>query len=123
MLVLVTSSIGWIAGGLPQPSSYSVANDDLGLWEALSPDLLGRLGAAALVDVGVGGFLDGLFRLDCRGIDAACTNDSWHAHAHKVESGISAAAIFLAPLVCASRSAGSRAGGTPGSRRGPYQLV
>jgi hypothetical membrane protein len=52
-----------------------------GLWLALSPDLLGRLGAAALLVAGAGGFLDGLFRLDCRGIDAACTNDSWHSHA------------------------------------------
>lgn len=73
----------------------------LGLWQALSPDLLGRLGAAALLLAGAGGFLDGLFRLDCRGIDAACTNDSWHSHAHKVESAITAGALLLAPLVCA----------------------
>jgi hypothetical protein len=72
-----------------------------GLWLALSPDLLGRLGAAALLVAGVGGFLDGLFRLDCRGIDAACTNDSWHSHAHKVESGITAGALFVAPLLLA----------------------
>ena len=72
-----------------------------GLWLALSPDLLGRLGAAALLVAGAGGFLDGLFRLDCRGIDAACTNDSWHSHAHKVESGITAGALFVAPLLLA----------------------
>lgn len=73
----------------------------VGLWQALSPDLLGRLAAAALAVVGAGGFLDGLFRLDCRGIDAACTNDSWHSHAHKVESGISAVALILAPVLFA----------------------
>src|SRR4051794_28606243 len=73
----------------------------LGLWRALSPDLLGRLGSLALLVAGAGSFLDGLFRLDCRGIDAACTNDSWHSHAHKVESGISAVAVILAPVLFA----------------------
>jgi Protein of unknown function (DUF998) len=132
LLAFVTSTVGWVAGGLAQPASYSSARDDIsdlgavtasspwlynhlganltgllvvalaiGLWQALSPDLLGRLGAAALLVAGAGSFLDGLFRLDCRGIDAACTNDSWHAHAHKVESGITAAAILLAPLIYA----------------------
>jgi hypothetical protein len=73
----------------------------VGLWQALSPDLLGRLAAAALFVAGAGSFLDGLFRLDCRGIDAACTNDSWHSHAHKIESGLTAAALILAPVLCA----------------------
>jgi len=73
----------------------------LGLWRAVSPSVLGRLGAAALFVVGLGGFLDGLFRLDCRGIDAACTNHTWHAHAHKIESGVTGAAFLLAPLLCA----------------------
>jgi uncharacterized protein DUF998 len=73
----------------------------LGLWRALSPDLLGRLGSAALVVAGLGTFFDGIFRLDCRGIDAACTNDSWHSHAHKIESGITGAATLIAPLLLA----------------------
>jgi hypothetical protein len=73
----------------------------IGLWLALSPSLLGRLGAAAVFVTGVGSFLDGIFRLDCRGIDAACTNDSWHSHAHKIESGVTAAALLVAPLLCA----------------------
>jgi hypothetical protein len=73
----------------------------VGLWQALSPGLLGRLAAAALFVAGTGGFLDGLFRLDCRGIDAACTNDSWHSHAHKLESGITGAGLILAPLLFA----------------------
>ena len=73
----------------------------IGLWLALRPDLLGCLGSVALAVAGAGSFLDGLFRLDCRGIDAACTNDSWHSHAHKVESGITAVALLLAPLILA----------------------
>lgn len=73
----------------------------VGLWRALSPDLLGRLGAGVLVVAGAGAFVDGFFRLDCRGIDAGCTNDSWHSHAHKVESGITAAATLAAPLMLA----------------------
>jgi hypothetical protein len=132
LLALVTSTVGWVVGGLTQHGSYSSARDDIsdlgavtansawiynqvganltgvlvavlavGLWRALSPDLLGRLGAAALLVAGAGSFLDGLFRLDCRGIDAACTNDSWHSHAHKLESGITAAALLVAPLLFA----------------------
>jgi hypothetical membrane protein len=47
-----------------------------GLWRALSPDLLGRIGSLAVIVAGAGSFLDGIFRLDCQGIDANCTNDS-----------------------------------------------
>src|SRR5262249_37980467 len=68
---------------------------------ALSPDVLGRLGAIALLAVGAGIMLDGFFHLDCRGIDAGCTNDSWHSHAHKIESGITAGVTFAAPLILA----------------------
>jgi uncharacterized protein DUF998 len=88
----------------------------IGLWLALSPDLLGRLGSVALAVGGAGSFLDGLFRLDCRGIDAACTNHSWHSHAHKLESGVTAAALILAPLLLAfafRRVAGWRAAWLP----------
>jgi hypothetical protein len=70
-----------------------------GLWWALSPDVLGRIGAGALFVAGLGAFLDGLFRLDCRGIDTGCVNDSWHASAHKWESRFTAAATLLAPVL------------------------
>jgi Protein of unknown function (DUF998) len=73
----------------------------LGLWRALSPDVLGRIGAGALFVAGLGGFLDGLFRLDCQGIDAGCVNDSWHSDAHRWESRFTAAATLLAPLILA----------------------
>jgi hypothetical protein len=62
----------------------------VGLWQALSPSRLGRLGAAALAATGVGMFLDGIFRLDCQPIDAGCSNESWHSHAHKIESAFTA---------------------------------
>ena len=131
-LALVTSTFGWVVGGLAQPGAYSAADDDvsdlgaltassawvynqiganltgllvmalaLGVWRALSPDLLGRIGAGALFLVGLGVFFDGLLRLDCRGIDRGCVNDSWHADAHKMESRFTVAAFFLAPLVLA----------------------
>jgi hypothetical protein len=74
----------------------------VGLWLALSPSLLGRLGAATLAATGVGMFLDGIFRLDCQPIDAGCINDSWHSHAHKIESdftiGFTFASIVLLAL-------------------------
>jgi hypothetical protein len=73
----------------------------VGLWRALSPDVLGRMGALALAVAAVGTFLDGIFRLDCRSIDPGCKNDSWHAHAHKIESGITAGATLVAPVILA----------------------
>ena len=73
----------------------------LGLWRALSPNTLGRIGAGALLLVGVGVFLDGLFRLDCQGIDANCQNDSWHSDAHKMEGRFTTAFTLLAPIILA----------------------
>jgi hypothetical membrane protein len=73
----------------------------LGLWRALSPDVVGRTGAAVLVAEGISTFFDGIFNLDCRGIDAACDNVSWHSRAHKIESGFTGAFSLLAPLVLA----------------------
>jgi hypothetical protein len=72
----------------------------LGLWRALSPDVLGRIGAGALILGGLSLFLEGFFRLDCRGIDSGCTNDSWHSSAHKMDNRFLfvffAAALILA---------------------------
>jgi hypothetical membrane protein len=133
LAAFVTFNIGWIAGGLAQPSAFSSANDDisdlgavtassswiyngigasltgllvvvlaLGLWRALSPDVLGRLGAGALFVVGACALLEGLFfHLDCRGIDTGCRNDSWHSQAHKIESGITGGATIAALLILA----------------------
>ena len=57
----------------------------LGLWGALGGSLTARLGVILLALVGVGMFLDGIFRLDCRGIDAGCDNTSWHSTVHGKE--------------------------------------
>ena len=74
----------------------------LGLWSALGRGWAARLGSAGLMVVGVGMVLDGFLRLDCRGgIDVPCENLSWHARAHKVESGITGAALLLTPVVLA----------------------
>jgi hypothetical membrane protein len=73
----------------------------VGLWHALAPSRLGRLGAASLTTVGVGMFLDGLFRLDCGPIDHGCRNNSWHAHVHKIESGITVAFTLLSIVLLA----------------------
>jgi hypothetical protein len=73
----------------------------IGLWRAQTPARRGWvvLGTAALILTGLGTFLDGIFRLDCQAIDNGCVNDSWHSHAHKIESGFTAAAIFLMLLL------------------------
>jgi Protein of unknown function (DUF998) len=73
----------------------------LGLWRALSPDVLGRIGAGVVILTGLGAFLDGIFRLDCRGIDPGCTNDSWHSSAHKMNNRFTVAATIAAPLILA----------------------
>jgi hypothetical membrane protein len=72
----------------------------LGLWRALSPDVLGRIGAGAVMLTGLGIFAEGFFRLDCRGIDPGCTNDSWHSSAHKMNNRFAVTAI-AAPLILA----------------------
>ena len=98
----VTASSAWIYNQVgANLTGLLVVILAIGLWLALSPDVLGRLGSVALLVAGVGSFLDGLFRLDCRGIDAACTNHSWHYHAHKIESAITAGALVLSPLILA----------------------
>jgi hypothetical membrane protein len=98
----VTASSSWIYNRIgANLTGLLVIVLALGLWRALSPDVLGRLGAGALLVVGACAVLEGFFRLDCRGIDTGCRNDSWHYHAHKVESSITVAATLAAPLILA----------------------
>ncbi len=73
----------------------------LGLWRALGEGWLPRLGVAGLGIVGIGLLLDGIFRLDCQGIDAGCDNTSWQSEAHRLESAVTAGALLLTPLVLA----------------------
>jgi hypothetical protein len=46
-------------------------------------------------------FVDGFFRLDCRGIDSGCTNESWHSAAHKMNNRFLVAVALAAPLILA----------------------
>jgi hypothetical membrane protein len=73
----------------------------LGLWRALSPDVLGSLGAAAVTLTGFTLFLQGFFRLDCQDIDQGCENTSWHSEAHSWATGASTVFLFAAPIVLA----------------------
>ena len=113
----LTASSPWLYNQLAaNTSGLLIVALGIGLWRALSPSRLGRLGSAILIATGVGAFLDGIFRLDCQGIDAACSNDSWHSHAHKIESALTGATTLLAVLVLAisfRRSAGWRGAWLP----------
>jgi hypothetical protein len=73
----------------------------LGLWRAMRPSVLGQIGAGAVMLTGLGAFLDGIFRLDCRGIDQGCINDSWHSSAHKMNNRVTVAATLAAPFILA----------------------
>jgi Protein of unknown function (DUF998) len=46
-------------------------------------------------------FLQGFFRLDCRGIDTGCENTSWISDGHRLFTGISTAFLFAAPVLLA----------------------
>jgi hypothetical protein len=98
----ITASSAWLYNQVAANlSGLLVIAVGLALWRALSPDMLGRIGAAALVATGISYFTEGFFRLDCRGIDAGCENVSWHAHAHKIESSISAVLLLATPFILA----------------------
>lgn len=98
----LTATHAWLYNQLAaNASGLLVIALGIGLWIAVSPSRLSRLGALAVIATGVGTFLDGMFRLDCQGIDAGCTNDSWHSHAHKIESGFTVGATFAALLILA----------------------
>jgi hypothetical membrane protein len=71
----------------------------LGLWQTVGTRLSARIGVVAFAVFSVGTFLDGLFRVDCRDIDAPCENTggaSWHATAHAMESVFSILGFFIA---------------------------
>ena len=98
----VTASSAWIYNQVgANLTGLLVVVFALGLWRALSPDTLGRAGAGVLVVLGVSVFFNGLFRLDCQAIDTGCVNDSWHSEAHRMQSRVTIAGTFIAPLVLA----------------------
>jgi Protein of unknown function (DUF998) len=98
-----------------------------GVWRMMSPDLLGRVGAATRLAAGTSTFFDGIFRLDCRGIDPRCDNVSRHSHAHKIESRFTAALTLLSPLIltvasrrkATCRTRGFQPSRSPEGRRDP----
>ena len=74
----------------------------LGLWRTVGTRLSARIGVTALAVFGVGTFLDGLLRLDCRKIDAGCDRSaSWHGTAHLVETGFTVLGVFVAVFALA----------------------
>src|SRR5918994_6562780 len=96
-----TANMAWIHNQIGENlTGILIILFGLGLWRALSPDVLGRIGAGALILGGLTQFLTGFFPLDCRGIDPGCTNDSWHSSAHKMNNRFSVV-IFAAPLILA----------------------
>jgi hypothetical protein len=98
----VTANSAWLYNQVTANlSGFLIALVGLALWRALSPDIVGRVGAAALTATGISYFFDGIFRLDCNGIDAGCKNVSWHSHAHKTESTVSAVLLLGTPFVLA----------------------
>jgi hypothetical protein len=98
----VTANMAWIHNQIGSNlTGILIILLGLGLWRALSPDVLGRIGAGAVMLTGLGFFVDGFLRLDCRGIDAGCTNDSWHSAAHKMNNRFFVVVTFAAPLILA----------------------
>jgi uncharacterized protein DUF998 len=98
----VTASSAWLYNQVAANlTGLLVLGLAVGLWSALGSGLLARLGVLGLVAAALGLFLDGLFRLDCQGIDLRCDNTSWHADAHRIESGFTATALLLTPFVLA----------------------
>ena len=97
-----TASSAWIYNQLGvNLTGLLVMVVGFGLWHALSPDLLGRLGAVAVALAGLTLFLQGFFRLDCQGIDEGCENISRNADAHSLATGVSAVFIFASPIILA----------------------
>src|SRR5918994_3576998 len=97
-----TANMAWIHNQIGENlTGILIILFGLGLWRALSPDVLGRIGAGALILGGLTQFLTGFFPLDCRGIDPGCTNDSWHSSAHKMNNRFEVAVTFAAPFILA----------------------
>jgi hypothetical membrane protein len=71
----------------------------LGLWRALSPSRLGRVGAGLLAVLGIALFLEGFLPLDCQAIDTACENTSWQSDGHRWVSRVTTLCLLLAPVV------------------------
>ncbi|MDV3220525.1 DUF998 domain-containing protein [Intrasporangium sp.] len=95
----VTADQSWIYNQVgANLTGLLVAALAFALWRAGSFRPPSEVGMLALGIVGVGVFLDGFLRLDCRAIDAGCEagGTSGLATAHQVESLITVTAMFVA---------------------------
>lgn len=97
----VTANSPWLANqlgsNLPGLLLFVFA---IGLWRSLGSRRSGRIGSILVGVAGVGFFLSGFFRLDCRHIDRGCDPvSSWYAVAHNVDGGVTVIALVLAPFV------------------------
>lgn len=85
----VTADQAWIYSQIgANLTGLLVAALAYGLWKAGISGLSGRIGVAALAVMGIGQFFDGWFRLECRAIDAGCSEGGtgWQVAAHEIES-------------------------------------
>jgi Protein of unknown function (DUF998) len=75
----------------------------VGLGYALGDRISARIGAGLIGVVGVGFFLTGFFTLDCREIDAGCSERSmsWQANTHVTVALVILLALGLSPFVLA----------------------
>jgi hypothetical protein len=75
----------------------------IGLRRLLGTRWSARIGTSLVAVTGVGLFLVGLLRIDCRSIDAGCERPwgSWQATAHGIAAAIATLAFVLAPFVLA----------------------
>ncbi len=75
----------------------------IGLWRSLGRHRSARIGSVLVAVVGIASFFDGVFRLDCRQMDAGCdaSDASWHGTAHGISSTFTFLAFALAPFVLA----------------------
>ena len=73
----------------------------LGLWRALSPTCSGGSARPRCWPPAQASCSTASSTSIAEGIDTGCTNDSWHSHVHKIESGVTGAATIAAPLILA----------------------
>jgi hypothetical protein len=97
-----TANHAWIANqlgsNLPGLLLFVFA---IGLWRSLGPHWSARMGSGMVGAVGIGIFLSGFLRLDCRHIDRGCEQKSWHAITHGADAGLTVLALVLPPFVLA----------------------
>jgi Protein of unknown function (DUF998) len=97
------------------------------LWWALSPDSFGRVGASAVAVAGAGIFLDGIFRLDCRGTQRLLAlvraQGRVRRDGRRVARGAAGSRIRVSPHPRVARSLGAEPCDSPAGRRREPRLL